>query len=828
MWHDLVYAARRLRSRPTAASAVILTLAIGLGGTVAVFAVVNAVLFRQLPYPEPDRLAVIWENNERRSAPLTPTSFLNYDDLRRSTRTFEDVGVFTDSFFNLTGEPEPERVPGLRISPRLLGMLQVPPLLGRVFADGEDLPSAPDAVVLGEGFWRRRFAADSSIIGRTIVIDDVPRTVVGVMPATFVLPPAFNATIASLEVRFKQADLWLPVRRDATTMRRDLRFLFMIGRLRAGVTLDQARSELAAIAMQLSSEYPQENYGLQFTVLSLRQQMAGTLRGAMALVFLGAALVLGIACVNATSLLLSSMLHRRREFAIRIALGATRWHLVRQLLAEGLLLGALAGAIATAAAAMIARPLDVFTQANLPRLGDVHVDGTVLLFAAILSAVTALAVSAVPAADAGRLDLGEMLKSGSPGMARGRRGRLLRHAFVTAEIALAVAILSASGTLARAFSRLEHINPGFRAGNVMVVDLYLPQSRYGDVSSRAEFQRRLLEQIPRNPGIRDAATADDVPFGENSTFVPVTIEERPALSPAEQPRTLLRVIAPRYFTVLSIPVRDGRSFTDGDSGEAPRVVIVNEAFAQRFLPASSPIGRRIKRGLPASKNPWLTVVGVAAPVRSTGLSVEPQPEMFQPYAQSGGSGALTLLARGDVEPRQWLPLLRDQVRAIDPGVSLSRVRHMDDLVAESVGRPRLYTRVLAVFALLGLLLATIGVYGVTSFLVGSRAGEIAIRLCLGAPRRSLMKLLVEPSMAGVLAGTLVGAGAALVLTPLMSGLFFGIGPRDWPIVGASATVLLAAGIVASYVASARVVGACHTRTLDELAAGGRVVVDRLR
>jgi len=800
IWQDMRYGARMLLKSPGFTVVAVLTLALGIGANTAIFSVVNFVLLRPLEYANPDQLVMVWERNTKKGWNESPTSFADFVDFRDNAKSVELV-AFTDTNFNLTGGDQPERVAGLRVSANLFSLLGVNPARGRWFAPGEDKPGAGHVLILSYGLWQRSFGGNSNLVNQTVQLNGQSYTVVGVMPPTFKFPPAFSATTTSEEL-ISNADLWVPLTTDDVPLIRNIRNLKMIGRLQAGVAPQQAQAEINSIASRLAREYPDVNAGLESVVIPLHEQIVGDVREAL-LILLGAVvLVLLIACANIANLLLSKATARHKEIAIRTALGANRGRLLRQLLTESTLLGLLGGGFGFLVAYAGSKTLVSFGSFSIPQLTDFSFDMKVPLFALVVSLLTSLIFGLAPAIDASNPNLNEALKEGGRSSSGGATRARLRNALVITEVALAVVLVTASGLMLRSFVRLQGTSSGLNPHNLITLELELPDVRYHAAQQQTLFQQQLLQRVGSLPGVQNAATVDNLPFSGNAFNTSFTIEGRPTGPTTETPRAYYRVISPDYFPAIGIELHKGNQFTDRDTAEQPGVAIVNETAAQRYWPGVDPLGKRIKRGRPESKNPWLTVIGIVSGSRQLSLKEGSQPEIYVPYLQNPGL-TFTLVARTASDPRSLTGALRKEVLSADREIPAVNIKLMEELISNSVAKERFYVLLLAVFAALALILAAVGVYGVMSYSVTLRTRDIGIRMALGARPVDIFKHIVGQALLLGLIGLGVGIVLAIASTRVMSSLLYGINATDPLTLAITSLVLLAVALLASYLPARR-------------------------
>jgi putative ABC transport system permease protein len=773
---DVRYALRRLRRSPGFTVVAVLTLALGIGANSAIFSVVNAVLLRSLPYEEAERLVLVAHvNREGNPAPMSPA---NFRDVRAEARSLEDLSFWHYSGRTLTGVGDPVRLQGAAVGERFFEVMRARPLLGRTFRADENEPGRNRVAVLGHAFWQQRFGADPRVVGRTVTLDGEPYEVVGVMPEEFGFPG--------------NRDLWFPREYDAdfvSDASRGAWFISGIGRLKPGVPHEQAAREVAALGKRLQQQYPDSNTGLEFTSVSLYEQTVGNVRVSL-LVLLGAVgLVLLIACANVANLLLARAAAREGELAVRTALGAGRGRLVRQLLAESVILGLLGGAAGLLLAVWGTSALVALEPQGIPRLADVRVDGTVVAFTLGVALLSGLLFGLLPAMQVTRSGLAGSLREGGRGALSGRGSIRTRNALVVAEMALAVVLLAGAGLLIRSFVQLQSVDPGFRSEGALSFTLALPDAAYGEGDAGAVFYRGLLERLEALPGVRSAAAVSDLPMGNSANFLTFEVEGREPPTPGQEPVSQILRVTPDYFRTLGIPVARGREFSAEDRAGAPGVVVINQETARRFFPGEDPIGKRIllSLGPDTTSVPW-EVVGVAGDVRQFGVDADPQPAMYFPAAQ-GPSGSMGVVVRTAVPPLSLAGAVRRAVAGLDPNLPVNELRPLEQLTADSVSQPRFYMLLLSVFAGTALALAAIGIFGVISYGVAQRTREIGVRMALGAEPASVLRVVVGGALG--LAGIGVGLGVlgALAGTRLLSGLLYGVAATD-PLTYAGVAVLL--------------------------------------
>jgi putative ABC transport system permease protein len=799
MWLNLVHSFRHLRRRPVVAALGIASLAVGIGCALACASVVNTVLFRALPYAEPDRLVIVWENNARRGVGLTPASIPNYEDLKAAATTLEHLGAFTDVPLSLDGPDGSVRIDGYQATAGVIDQTGVAPLLGRLFTPAEDRAGSSDVVVLSHGLWQRQFGGDPTIVGRVIQLSGVPHTVIGVMPRSFQLPPIFGVRLVGLDTVFKNADLWIPFKIDGLPKVRPARSLYMLGRLKAGRSAEESQAEASTVARRLATDYPVDDFGLDFSVVPLETQVITSIRTLLLLLLVVGVMVLAIAATNAAHLLLADSLTMTGETAMRSALGASPWRLASQQGTLSIVWCTLATAGALLVAVAIQAPVAAYTKANVPRLNDVSVDGTVGVLAITVGLVLAFAISALPIAYAGKAGTIRTASAvaAPTGMSRWRR------IFVVLQLAVAIVVLSTAALLFRSAGSLARVNPGFVAEGVSAFELMLPESRYPTPASRVAFQRRLLELVADVPGSVAAATVDYLPFSESTSVVNFTVEHHVPADAMAKPRGALRAVSAAYFNALSIPSMDGRGFEAADEAADAKVAIVTEAFVRRYVPDGRAIGRRIKRGDATSSRPWMTIVGVVGSVRGAGLAADPQPEVFVPYVKDGTRSTLHLIVKAPMPASALAAVVGDRIRRVDAALFATEVTDMTELIARAVGQPYFYARLFGVMAGVAFMLSLAGIYSVAVLGVSARSSEIAIRSCLGAQRSDIVRLILGETALSVAAAIAIGSFGAVILQKRVAAFVYGVGSTDWMVIAASALLLSVVALGTVYIAIRR-------------------------
>ena len=784
--NDLRYALRTLRKSPIFAAAAVLTLALGIGANTAIFSVVNAVMLRPLPFGDPARLVFVAEKNDKLNLPTFGASVLNYLSWKEQSQSFEQLGAIGGGIFNLTGSGEPEQFSGATISPSLLPVLGIQPIAGRTFREGEDKPGAPPVALIGEGLWKRRFGADRSLVGRNVKLNGIDYTVVGIVPASLaVLTPG---------------DIWVPLTIDPGREIRLNHVITVVGRTKPGVTIEQAQAEMDLVFRRVAQQFPEiKDWGIRL-VSFYNWFVPDQLRTTLLVLLAAVAFVLLIACANVANLLLSRAVSRQKEIAVRIAMGAGRGRLLRQLLTESLLLSLLGGG----AGLLAARWALGFMNANLPQgvlpIPAVSVDSAVLLFALAVTLATGLLFGAAPAWQAARTDLNGILKQAGRSASGGVRP-LVRNALVAGELALATVLLIGAGLLTQSLLHLQQVHLGFQPQGLLTFQVSPPAARYAGPKAWA-FYKELIGSLQALPGVRGAAISSGVPFGAgNYTTTPTRTLGKSAIPAGEAIPVDWRTISPDYFRTMQIPLLRGRDFNDQDLAGAPLVAIVSQETAARLWRDDDPIGREIIIG--ADKH--FTVVGVVAGVRNAVLRRELVPAMYFPAAMRLWP-LMDVVLRTDGKPEAVLSAVRQRLHALDAELPMSNVRTMEQWISTSAVQPRLNAVLLMIFACVALLIAAIGIYGVLSYSVSQRTREIGLRMAIGAQPGVVLRLIVRQGMTVALAGIGVGVAVAVAVSRVLSALLYGIQPRDTVTFLIVTTVLALVALIACYVPGRRAAG----------------------
>jgi putative ABC transport system permease protein len=801
--YDIRQAWRTVSRAPLLAAFVVLLMALGIGSTTAVFSIVNAVLLRPFGFAQPDRIVMVWE----RRSPENQRNIVGgheYPEWQARSRSFAHLAAMAfDREYNLTGAGEPFELVVARVTSGFFPVMGVGPFVGRPFTAEEDQPGRGQVVVISHQLWTTRFAADSGLVGRSIQLNGLPFTVVGVMPADFRFPSGPGGAAP---------DVWTPIA-EPIQQYRGRHYLFVVGRLNDGVTIAQAQAEMDTVAESIEREMPQFSRGHGANVQPLHREMVLGVRRALLVLFASVGLVLLIGCCNVANLLLARAAARQQEIAVRIALGAGRLRIARQLLAEGsvfALLGATGGVILAVWLIAFARAA-VF--GDIPRLQTARIDATVLGFAAGISVLTALIFGLVPLAQVAQVQVADRLKHGSKGVARPIR-QPLRRALIIAEVALTMAIATGAGLMLKSFNRLLHVDPGFQTGGVIAVDLHLPAARYRQPASQRAFFDEAMTRIRALPGVEAVAATNLVPQGEGSSSLAVTVEGRPRPTPGDEPSASYRVVTPDYFKVLGIPLTAGRGFTEQDARHAMPLIrwfrqqplppgfqdaqpapaaVINESMARAFWPGTDPLGRRFT----ALFSPPITVVGIVRDSRNRALAEEAGPEFYLSHAQEPLS-KMTVMVRSYGTAGPLPAALRATVWSIDRDLPVSNVRALADVVEANLSLFRAITALMGAFAAIALLLMTLGVYAVVSYTTAQRTYEIGVRMALGAQRRDIRRLVVANGVGLTAAGIAIGLGGAYALARFASNMLYEVTPSDPLTYAALAALVLGITMLATW------------------------------
>jgi putative ABC transport system permease protein len=781
LFQDLRFGLRMLRKNYIFTAVAVLTLAVGIGANTAIFSLVNAVLLRQLPYRNAERLVWIWATRTDRDKAFY--SIPNFIDTRDRSQSFENLAAFANWGANLTGNGDPERLQGVRLSAHAFQMLGVEAATGRTLTAADDDPGNPRVVMLSNGLWQRRFGGNPNVIGQKLTLNGDTYTVVGALPPHFTIPNAVIEVATALRMET-----------DPRRGERGSNFLRVFGRLKDGVTVTQARADLATVTTRLREQYPDNVKLTAPNVQPLRDEVVGGYRKALWLLLGAVGMALLIACANLANMLLARATARRKEIAIRAALGATRSRLARQMLTESLLLAVVGGALGMILAVTGRDLLLALSPADLPRGGEVVIDGRILLFSLALSFLAGIVFGLAPALQATKTDLNAELKegrhSGSGGSSR------LRDALVIAEVALSMAMLVGAGLLIRSFAHLQSVSPGFETGKLLTAQLSLPAASYAQAEAVSVFYDRLAARLTSLPGVEAVGAASALPLSGINARTEFTISGRPPVTPADTPAAQDRWVSPGYFHTMRIPLVEGREFTEGDHERAAGVAVIDETLARRHWPGASPLGAHLLLDYGTREKPRdFEIVGVAGNVKHVGLNEEPTATLYAPLPQippsavSARAANLSIVVRGGAETQALATGVRRELQMVDPQVATSSPRTMSQFLAATVAARRFNMALLSVFAGAAMLIAAAGLYAVVSYSVTQREREIGIRIALGANRGEMFRLVVGQGLKLAVGGVATGLGATLVLTRLMSSMLFEISAAD-PLTLAGVAALL--------------------------------------
>ena len=811
MLGDIKIALRGLAKTPAFAAIAIITIALAIGANSAVFSLINAVLVRPLPYQKPSQLVLLWEQFKSMGLERIPVSAPEYQDLERDFKGVEEMAAFNYTTFNLAAGGTPERISGAVVSPALFPLLGAEPIAGRTFARDEEGEGHDDVVVISERLWSKRFNSDPFLIGKTLLLNGRSYTVIGVMPKAFEFPiPLFNIQGGQFAER---VDIWKPIAFSTQDLKnRGSRSYGVIGRLRPGASMAVAQAELDSIIANWKRLYRDNYDGGEFgaKLYGLQNQVVGTMRTGLVILLGAVVFVLLIACANLATMLLARANSRERELAIRVALGAGPWRVLRQLLTESVTLSLAGGAAGLLLSVWALEFLKRVGARTIPRLSEVGLDLNVVLLTVVVSIGTGILFGLIPAWVSAKPELTEALKEGGRGSTTGSRRNRIRNSLVVAEIALALVFLVGAGLLMKSFLRLQNVNAGFNPQNVLTMEISLPQAKYPrpapDASgpdSRAVFFAEALGRIDRLPGVEVSGATTILPLSGGNSDSSFAIEGREMKPGSPGPDEEIRTITPGYFRVLQTPLIRGRFFNDGDTAAAPEVAIVNDALARKYWPNEDPVGKRITFSNPRKPNvKWITVVGVVGSVRHKGLEFDPEPEYYLPHPQEPSRDML-IAVRSTQDPASLASAVRREIQALDPELPIANVRTFETVVAESIAPRRLSVLLLGVFAGIALVLAAVGTYGVISYLVAQRTHEIGVRMALGAQRQDVLKLVVGHALKLVGIGIAIGLVLAFFSSRTLAALLYNVGAFDLATFSIITGLLALTALLASYIPALR-------------------------
>jgi putative ABC transport system permease protein len=790
LFKDIHYALRLLLKRPGFTFVAVITLALGIGANTAIFSVVNAVLLAPLPYEEAERLVVVWERQVITNENQQPVSLPIFEDWKEQNQVFEQLAVIRLATYNLTQAGETERVTGARVSSNFYSLLRIKPILGRAFLEAEGKPGAEPVALISHGLWQRRYGSDPQLVGKTLQVDGIPYTIIGVLPPGVSYPSADTDLVTP----------FIPLPRE---IQRANHFVRVIGRLRPGVSLDEARAEMDTIAARLEQQYPATSTGWRVQLVPLHEQLVGNIRAAL-LVLLGAVgCVLLIACANVANLLLAKAAGRRMELAVRTALGASRWQLVRQLLTESMLLSLFGGLLGLLVAVWGVPVLTRLSSGSIPRVEEISISYRVLGFTVLTSLLTGLIFGIVPAWQSSTSKLTDSLKEGRRGSGGGLLHKRVLNVLVVTEVALALVLLVGAGLMIRSFISVRRVSPGYDPRGVLTAGIGLSPIKYGDLQQQAAFYQNLLARLETLPGVASVAGISRLPVVAVVSSSDFTIQGRPVAS-GHEPVADFRLVSPRYFQTMGIPFSSGRDFTLRDTKDTPDAVIINKVMAERFWPDQDPLGKYIQ--LSAETTRWREIVGVVGNEKLSGLDAETGPAIYVPLTQNSFPNAmrsLFLVVRAQGEPASIASSIQKELRSIDQEQSLFQVRPLEEVISNSLSQRRFNSTLMVIFAALAGLLAAVGIYGVIAYSVTQRTHEIGVRLALGAQPFDVMKMVLGQGVKLSLVGIALGLITAFALTRVLSSLLYGVSATD-PLTFLGIPLLLTAvALLASYLPARR-------------------------
>jgi putative ABC transport system permease protein len=788
-WRDVRLGVRALVHSPIFTAVTVLSLALGIGANTAIFSVVNGLLLRPLPYPEAEQIVDVWHTPPQQAFPgldRFSVSPANYIDWKAQNTTFEQMAVYTYTGLSLSTSNDPLPLIGAAVSSDFFSVLRSNPMQGRGFTPDEERVGSDQVVVISHGLWQRAFGGNPNIVGQTLTLNSRSFTVVGIMPAGFQFP--------------READLWVPLAWDDKERQiRSIHDYLVVARLKQNVSLDQAQAEMSTISTRLEQQYPEENSGWGARVIPLREDLVGNIRLALLVLFSAVGFVLLIACANVANLMLARGANRRKEMAVRIALGAGRARLIRQLLTESVLLAVTGGLLGLLLAVWGSKML--VKLGSLPNAGEIGIDTWALGFTVLVSFAAGIIIGIVPALQFTRTNISETLKQGAGRTGGSPMKQHTRKALVISEVALSLVLLIGAGLMIRSFWKLQNVNPGFDTSNALTMSVVLTPTRYAEPHQVLAFYDRAMEQIRAVPGVVSVGTTTTVPLTGGGSTQPFTVEGRPAGTIAEQPMAQTRYISPDYFRAIGIPLRQGRVFSDYDRDNSVPVVIISEAMARRFWPGENPIGKRLTPSF-HSEQGAREIVGIVGDVKSSGLEVDSAAMMYLPFRQSPRP-FLSFVVRTASNPERLIQPVSRAIYSIDKEQALTDVQTMDQVLIASLSGRRFNMTLLLTFAGVALLLAAVGVYGVMNYTVTLRRRELGIRMALGAEARDVLRLVLGQGLTLTLIGVGTGLISAYALTRLMASLLYGVTATDYLTFGSVSAVLIAVGLAASYMPARR-------------------------
>jgi len=793
---DIRYGVRSLLKRPGFTAIAVITLALGIGANTAMFSVINAVLLRPLPYRDPARLVTIWEESPERGMYQMPVSLANLRDWVDQNQTFEQISAYTFTNLNLTGTGEPARLGTVRSSANLFPLIGATPVIGRSFLPEEDKEGANHVVILGHALWQSRFGSDPGIVGKWLTLNNQSYTVVGVMASNSQFPVGFGYMGKVLN---DPIDLYVPLAASGRETERGNYSFFAIGRLKPGVTIDQARAEMTTIERRLEKQYPDGNTGIGISLVPTQEQTVKEIRPGLLVLFGAVAFLLLIACANIANLLLARAASRKKEIAIRTALGASRLRVLRLLLTESLMLSLAGGGIGFLLALWGTDALMALEPDNIPRLNEVGVDARVFLFTIAVSIVTGIVFGLVPGMRAAKPDLNEALKEGSRGSMGSAASKRTLGVLVALEVALSLVLLVGAGLMIKSFIRLQQANLGFNPENVLAVNLTLPESRYPEERQQASFFQEALTRLQSVSGVQSAGATTSLPLTLSVNGSDFRIEGHPEPEAGKELIINMSSVSAGYFHTLGVPLLKGRDFSDRDNKDSSAAAIINNDLARTYFPNEDPMGKRIKF---TDTESWISIVGVTGDVKQLGQDIGVKPEIYFPYLQVPAS-SMSVVVRTANEPLSLTGAVKTEIQIIDKDLPIDDAKTMQQLLANSKSGRRFNLILLTGFALVALVLAMVGIYGVMSYTVAQRTHEIGIRVAVGAQSRDVFRMVIGQGMMLAMIGVACGLVGAFLLTRLMTSMLFGVEPTDPATFATIAVLLTAVALVACYIPSRR-------------------------
>ena len=791
---DLRYGMRMLIKNPGFTIVAVITMALGIGANTALFSVVNGVLLKSLPFKDPDRLVFAMETNAKFPPPGIGSSTLNYRDWKEQNHSFETLSARTGFIANLTSSDQPERIQGEKVTWDYFTTLGVAPLTGRTFTADEDRPGGEPVILLSEGLWRRRFGSDAGIVGQTVPINGQAATVIGIMPNDY----------------RPNIEFWMPLAISYQNADRNLHNIQVVGRLAPGVTQEAAQTEMSAIAQRLAEQYPDLNTGWGVAVIPYQSLVTFNVRWALLVLLAAVGVVLLIACANVANLLLARAASREKEIAIRLAMGATRGRLIRQVLTESVLISLIGGMVGVLIALWSTQALISLNPQGIPRSGEIGVDGRVLVFALLASVAAGILFGLVPAWQSSRANVNETLKESGKSTTGHARGHRLRSALVVVQIGFAFMLLVCAGLLIKSFAQLQRVSVGFNQQHLLTLQVTLPPAQYSKPSDVLGFYREAGERLAALPGVIAAAGISNVPLAGGGPQFIFSVEGRPLPTPADAPIASYRIVTGDYFATMNIPLIQGRTFTDADKEDSLQVVAVNQNMAEMMWPGEDPVGKRLTVGvpLPGDKPDYATVVGVVGNVKHTSIAGETGMQIYQPVTQTpflglGFGRTMNFILRTQLEPTTLTESARAVIAGLNPRLPVANIKTMETIISESVAANRFNMSLFGLFAVIAMSLTIVGVFGVMNYAVTQRTQEIGIRMALGAQPGQVRALILKQGLVLSAVGLGVGLGGALLVTRLLASLLFSVSATDPLILTAVALLLAAVALLTCYIPARR-------------------------